>query len=135
MVVLPRRGFAGIRRAMNRTLIKLIGICAAALLLSGCGGSKVRVTSGTQTVQTKPRSEPIFYNGKTYRLDYAYSEASSQFEMRVGGMGPKQEKDAVAVATSSLRYFACTDGQDGRLRGEPAYAGGVWKLQAQCAAS
>ena len=109
-------------------------ICAVALLLMGCtSASTVRVTDKKpQSVQTRPRSEPIFYNGKTYRLDYTYSETSSLFDLRVAGMGPKQEKDAVAVATSSLRYFACTDGQNGELQGSPAYGDGTWKLQARC---
>ena len=131
MAALPRRGFAGIRRGMN---FNRILICAVALLLTGCtSASSVRVTNQKQqSVQTRPRSEPIFYNGKTYRLDYTYSETSSLFDLRVACMGPKQEKDAVAVATSSLRYFACTDGQEGQLAGSPDYASGVWSLQAKC---
>jgi hypothetical protein len=50
----------------------------------------------------------------------------------VSGMGPKQQKDAVAVATSSLGYFACPDGQKGQLTGTPRYEGSVWKLAARC---
>ena len=109
-------------------------ICvAAAVLVAGCSsGKKFRMT-GEQTVQTKSRSEPIFYNGKTYRLDYAYADDRRAFDMRVSGMTAKQEKDAIAVATSSLRYFACLDGQQGQLIGTPAYDGGVWNLQAKCA--
>lgn len=109
-------------------------ICAAAVLLAGCGGPDVRITKGTaQTVQTRSRSEPVFYNGKTYRLDYSYNQAASLFDMRVSGMGPKQRNDAVALATSSLRYFACTDGQSGQLMGDAAYVERAWKLQARCA--
>lgn len=108
-------------------------ICFLALLLAGCGGPKARITKGTaQTVQTKSRSEPIFYNGKTYKLDYSYSESASLFDMKVSGMGPKQRNDAVAVATSSLRYFACPDSQKGQLIGDAAYADKVWNLQARC---
>jgi hypothetical protein len=130
MAGLPRRGEAGISQRMftNRMVI-----CACILALAaGCSsGKKFRMT-GAQTVQTKPRSEPIFYNGKTYRLDYAYAEDRRAFDMKVSGMSAKQEKDAIAVATSSLRYFACTDGQQGQLIGTPAYDGGVWSLQAKC---
>lgn len=112
-----------------------IFICAAAvMLLAGCGsGPDVRFTRDkAQKLQTKSRSEPIFYNGKTYRLDYSYAEGQAAFDMKVSGMSARQEKDAVAVATSSLRYFACPDGQQGQLRGQPAYDGGVWRMQAAC---
>jgi hypothetical protein len=107
----------------------------AALLLTGCAtGNKVSISHGkVAAVQTKSRSEPIFYNGKTYQLDYSYAESSASFDMRVSGMGPQQQKDAVAVATSGLRYYACLDGQNGRMAGQPSYAGGVWSLQARCA--
>ena len=78
-----------------------------------------------------PRSEPIFYNGKTYHLDFA-PKGPGLFEMAVSGMGPSQQKDAVAVATSSLGYFACPDGQKGQLQANPAYAGAKWRMQARC---
>ena len=108
-------------------------ICACVLALAaGCSSGKKFRMSGAQTVQTGPRSEPIFYNGKTYRLDYAYAEERRAFDMRVSGMTQAQQKDAIAVATSSLRYFACPDGQQGQLIGAPAYDGGVWSLQAKC---
>jgi hypothetical protein len=104
--------------------------CAALVALAACENSSRVAVVGEPTVQTRPRSEPVFYNGKTYRLDYDY--AAGAFNMRVSGMGPKQEKDAAALATSSLRYFACLDGQSAQAIGAPTYAGGVWNLKARC---
>lgn len=110
-----------------------LAICVCILAVTaGCSSGKTFRMTSEQTVQTKPRSEPIFYNGKTYRLDYAYAEDRRAFDMKVSGMSAKQEKDAIAVATSSLRYFACLDGQQGQLIGTPAYDGGVWNVQAKC---
>ncbi len=109
----------------------VICVCVLALAVGCSSGKQFRVTGGP-AVQTKSRSEPIFYNGKTYRLDYAYAKDRRAFDVRVSGMSGSQEKDAIAVATSSLRYFACIDGQQGQLIGTPAYDGGVWILQAQC---
>lgn len=108
-----------------------IFVCILAMAAGCSNGKKFRMTS-QQTVQTKARSEPIFYNGKTYRLDYAYAAERQSFDMKVSGMSAKQEKDAVAVATSSLRYFACLDGQQGQLIGAATYDGGVWNLRAKC---
>jgi hypothetical protein len=110
----------------------VICVCIVALAAGCSSGKKFRMGSKAPEVQTKSRSEPIFYNGKTYRLDYAYAGDRRAFDMRISGMTKTQEKDAIAVATSSLRYFACIDGQQGQLIGTPAYDGGVWNLQAQC---
>ncbi len=106
---------------------------AAVVLLAGCkSDNTVRVTNDAPaTAQAQPRSEPVFYNGKTYHLDFSPA-GSGLYDMAVSGMGPKQQKDAVAVATSSLAYFACPDGQRGKLQNEPAYAGTKWRMQAKC---
>jgi hypothetical protein len=116
----------------------LLVVLLAGAVLAGCAEkSKVAVRDSAPVVQTKSRSEPIFYNGKNYRLRYDYVEGSNSFAMKVSGesatMTDKQGKDAVAIATSSLRYFACPDGQSGQMIGEPRYSDGVWALQARCA--
>ncbi|MCA3556588.1 hypothetical protein [Aestuariivirga sp.] len=108
-------------------------LSAMALGLAACGDSGVRVTRDkpADQVAMAPRSEPVFYNGKTYRLDFS-PKGPNQFEMAVSGMGPAQQKDAVAVATSALGYFACPEGQKGKLLANPTYAGGKWRMQAKC---
>ena len=108
----------------------MAGVVAA---LAACESkSSVRITNDQPVaVQTKSRSEPIFYNGKTYHLDFT-SSGGNDFAMAVSGMGAGQKKDAVAVATSSLGYFACPDGQKGHLTGEPVYSGDKWRMQAKC---
>ena len=78
----------------------------------------MRITNDKpEAPQSPPRSEPIFYNGKTYRLDFS-PRGSGVYDMAVSGMSSGQQKDAMAVATSSLGYFACPDGQKGRLQNE-----------------
>ena len=110
----------------------VIMACMLATLAACASKSNVRITNDKPVaVQTKSRSEPIFYNGKTYHLDFN-SSGGNDFAMAVSGMGPGQKKDAVAVATSSLGYFACPDGQKGRLTGEPVYSGDKWRMQAKC---
>ena len=74
----------------------------------------------------------MFYNGKTYKLDYDYAPASSSFNMRVSGMGPAQQADAVGLSTSALGHFACPSGH-ASLSGKPNYAGGMWAVPGRCA--
>ena len=129
MQALPRRGFAGITAPMKKTILV---ICAFALLAGCTTGSKVTFNRGTAAVQTASRSEPIFYNGKTYQLDYNYLEGQGAFDMKVSGLSPKQQQDAVNIATSGLSYFACPDGQRGKLMGMPVYVGKKWTAYAKC---
>jgi len=111
----------------------LLLICAAATL-AGCKTSNdIKITNETAAQeQRKSRSEPIFYNGKTYHLDFSFNSGSNVFDMRVSGMGPKQQKDAVQLGTSSLRYFACTDRQSSQAVGEARYVSNVWVFPARC---
>ena len=109
-------------------------LLCAALVLAGCQSSNtIAITHETAAQeQRKPRSEPIFFNGKTYKLDFSFNGAANAYDMRVSGMGPKQQKDAVQLATSSLRYFACTDRQSSQAAGDARYEGGVWLVPARC---
>ncbi len=107
-----------------------------ALLLAACSspGSSVRVTA-EKPVPPAPviaaRTEPIFYNGKTYQLKLAPLPGGN-FDLAVNGMSAGQKKDAVAVATSALRYFACPDGKTGKLTNQPRYTGSTWAMSARC---
>ena len=117
------------------TAIRLPLILPVLLLgLAACsdGPSKVRITDDKPAPPpVAARTEPIFYNGKTYQLSFSPRSGGS-YDMAVSGMGPKQQKDAVAVATSSLAYFACPDGQRGKLQNSPTYGDAKWRMQAKC---
>jgi hypothetical protein len=118
---------------MKTTFSWLILAGSAAAVLSGCAEDpSVRITRDKPAAPAvAARSEPIFYNGKTYRLDFSPA-SGGVYNMAVSGMTAKHQKDAVAVATSSLGYFVCPDGQRGRLQGNPAYAEAKWRMQAKC---
>ena len=117
---------------MNHLLKHLAAGFVVAVLVAGCKTSNtVRITEAPPQPLTAPRSEPIFYNGKTYQLDFSPA-GSGLYNMAVSGMGPKQQKDAVQLATSSLSYYACPDGHRGRIEGVAAYASSKWRLQARC---
>ena len=119
---------------MNRLLISL----TLFVLLSACSSKveDVRITHGAaqsaiEKAQAQPRSEPIFYNGKTYQLDYA-PNATEGYDMQVSGMSASQEKDAVGLSTSALRHFSCTTAQTAKLQSKPNFVGGQWRLSVQC---
>lgn len=118
---------------MRNHIHSVILLAAALALLSGCKSDpQVRITTDKATpAPVAARSEPVFYNGKTYRLDFS-PKGAGIYDMAVSGMSAKQQKDAEAVATSSLGYFACPEGQRGKLQNTPAYANAKWRMQAKC---
>jgi hypothetical protein len=97
---------------MNRKLLVTLTLVLAACTSQDSG---VRVTAQAP-VKPAPkapavpqtRTEPIFYNGKTYQLHFSH-------------------------ATSSLRYFACKDGSTGKLTTKPSYQNNIWRMTARCA--
>ena len=112
--------------------MKEIAVICCLALLGACSSSNVKINRTTATVQTTSRSEPIFYNGKTYQLDYNYIEGQGAFDMKVSGLKPQQQQDAVNIATSALSYFACPDGQRGKIIGLPIYVGKKWTAYGRC---
>jgi hypothetical protein len=111
-------------------------IVFVALALLGCSRTDtgVRVSAEKPALPApiqKARNEPVFYNGKTYRLQLT-PLTGGIFDLSVAGMSASQQKDAVAVATSSLRYFSCPDGRTGKLTSEPRYVGTAWNMSARC---
>jgi hypothetical protein len=135
MAQICHAGLAASRlRGHKGRMKKSMFIAGGLVLIAACTSkSKIEITHVTPAVQTKSRSEPIFYNGKNYQLDYSFNAAQNVFDMKVAGLGPKLQKDATNIATSSLAYYACPDGQRGRLVGVPTYVDGKWALQAKCA--
>lgn len=116
-----------------KNIIRSVILLAVTAMLASCGSEpQVRVTKDKPAApQAAARSEPIFYNGKTYRLDFS-PKGSGIYDMAVSGMSSKQQKDAEAVATSSLAYYACPDGQRGKLQNRPSYKDSKWRMQARC---
>ena len=111
---------------------KLLPLICAALALAACTQKPKEIAAPTQQSEVpKERSEPIFYNGKTYQLHYVQN-AEGNYVMTVKGMTSKQQPDAIAVTSSSLRYFACKDSQVVQVLGRPSYGDGAWKLTAAC---
>ena len=103
------------------------------MALMACSNQpKVEITHNSGAVQTQSRSEPVFYNGKTYRLDYSFNNSTQAFDLRVSGMGAKQQKDAGDLASSALGHFACPTNRRAQLLNAPSYAGGVWAMAAKC---
>jgi hypothetical protein len=120
---------------MNR-----FSLIIAAASLSACSQSPsaVRITNDVPTPKKMPervaiasRSEPVFYNGKTYQVNIA-PLASGTYTVAIAGMSAGQQKDATGLSTSAFHHFTCKDSQKTNILTKPAYAGGQWALTAKC---
>lgn len=116
--------------------MKKIGLITLLVALAACSrpdnGVRVSVEKPVAPVPVqKARNEPVFYNGKTYQFRMV-PVPGGVFDLSVAGMSTGQQKDAVAVATSSLRYFGCPEGMTGKLTNQPRYVANAWQMSAQC---
>lgn len=111
---------------------------ATCLLLAACSQdpSGIRLiqekqAEATANVAMKAKTEPVFYNGKTYQVSLE-PEGEGHARVRIADMGPRQAKDASALATSALFHFACKDSQKAVLTESPVFVDGGWKTLGHC---
>lgn len=117
---------------MNR-----IVLFAALVGLTACSQSPsaVRITQDQPALNPQPmvkaRSEPVFYNGKTYQVAMAPNEAGIT-AIAITGMSDKQAKDASGLGSSAFQHFSCRESQRAHIVSQPAFADGTWNLSARC---
>jgi hypothetical protein len=119
---------------MKRVLIMfpiMLALAACSEPSSGVRITKTEPQAVAAVVQAQPKSEPVFYNGKIYQVAFA-PDPTGGYAMSVSGMLVTQQKDAVAVSTSSLRQFACKEKQSGKLLTQPTYTDNKWRMTAHC---
>ena len=110
-----------------------------ALILASCGQSKPRVVSSPYA-DGKSRTEPVFYNGKRYKLGFTYKVTQNLYDVRVAGNGgrklggkPGDAKIVGDMTSSALAHFACARGQKAVIiPGTVRHANGMWYMQARC---
>jgi hypothetical protein len=115
---------------MNR-----FAILALAILLSACSNEAagVRLTHdvpASAAPASGSRNEPVFYNGKVYQV--ALVPEQGGYGLNISGMSAAQQKDAVALATSSFHHFTCKDSQKVQFGGQPSYVSGQWQFHGNC---
>ncbi len=119
---------------MNRVFLLfplMLCLLACSAPSSGVRITKAELEVAPAIVQAQPKSEPVFYNGKIYQVAFAPGPAGG-YAMSVSGMQVTQQKDAVAVSTSSLRQFACKEKQNSKLLTQPMYNDNKWHMTAHC---
>jgi hypothetical protein len=123
---------------MSRRLILLL---VAGLCLAACEGSKpdARIVSVPPVNDSVAHSEPVYYNGKHYKVDFKYSRPLNAFAVKVSGKGRSlgggegDRKIVEQIAISAVRHFACPSRSKGQVvPGTTRHTGSTWELQARC---
>jgi len=111
----------------------------ATLVLAACSQNRARVVSSPYADGVR-HSEPVFYNGKHYKLRFKYQAHLNTYAVNVAGSGgrrlggkPGDQKIVSDMVSSALRHFTCAQGQKAFvLPGTAQHANGSWNMQARC---
>jgi len=123
---------------MIRRSLLLLGL---GLGLAGCESPapQARVVSVPVNADVA-HSEPVYYNGKHYQVDFKYSRPLNAFNVKVSGKGRPlgggegDRKIVEQIAISAVRHFSCPSRFKGQVvPGTTRHTGSAWELQARCA--
>jgi len=105
------------------------------LALAGCShdpsGVRISRDEPSPDVKVATRTEPVFYNGKTYQVGIAPS-GDGGISLSISGMGANQVRDANEVTLSAMHHSSCKDSQRVVLTQPAAFNGGVWRASGRC---
>lgn len=117
----------------------VIAVSVTGLLVAGCSQNKPRVVSSPYSDGVN-HSEPVFYNGKHYKMRFRYQSHVNTYAVNVSGKGgrklggkPGDQKIVSDMVSSAIGHFACARGQRGRVvPGSQRHSNGAWNMQAKC---
>lgn len=116
----------------------------AVLALSGCASKKPELaainTNPSPYAQGQAHTEPLYYNGRTYQVQFRHIIAEQVFAVNVSARGRSLGKTAAdgrivsEVGRNAINHFACKDSQKAQILAgsvQPSAVG--WKMRARCA--
>lgn len=123
---------------------KLIAVSGVTVLaLSACASEKPRLasinTNPSPYAQGEAHTEPLYYNGRTYQVQFRHVIAEQVFTVNVSARGRslgKTKADARIVSEvgrNAINHFACKDNQKAQILDgsvQPSTVG--WNMRARC---
>lgn len=114
------------------------------LAISACASEKPQLasinTNPSPYARGQSHTEPLYYNGRTYQVQFKHIIAERVYSVNVSARGRRLGKTAAdarivsEVGRNAINHFACKDNQkaqivDGSV--EPSTVG--WNMRARCA--
>jgi hypothetical protein len=86
------------------------------------------------------QSQPVIYNNKPYTVGFTYLAGQDLYDVTVAGKGGRalggqdgDRKIVEQIGSSTVRHFACRDGQKGHIvPGSARHTGKSWAMQVRC---
>ncbi len=129
-------------RTMRR--LKMSAVSGVAVLaLTACASEKPELatinTNPSPYAQGEAHSEPLFYNGRTYQVQFRHIVADKVYTVNVSARGRslgRTEDDGRIVSEvgrNAINHFACRDTQKAQILDGSLQPGTVgWNMQARC---
>ena len=125
-------------------LVKLFAVFGvAALVLAACASEKPELasinTNPSPYAQGQSHTEPLYYNGRTYQVQFRHIIAEQVYTVNVSARGrslgktPADARIVSEVGRNAINHFACKNNQkaqivDGSV--QPSTVG--WNMRARC---
>jgi hypothetical protein len=113
------------------------------LALSACASEKPKLasinTNPSPYAQGEVHTEPLYYNGRTYQVQFRHIIAEQVFTVNVSARGRSLGKTAAdarivsEVGRNAVNHFACKDNQKAQILDgsvQPSTVG--WNMRARC---
>lgn len=115
-------------------------LLAISFLIFGCQSNKNVNFVSSPYSSGKTHSEPVFFNGKHYRVSFRFDAPQNAYATKVAGKGGRplggrdgDRKVIQEIGTSSVRHFGCARGQKGVvLPGTLKHHGTYWTMRIRC---
>ena len=113
------------------------------LTVSACASEKPKLAmvnaNPSPYAQGQAHTEPLFYNGRTYQVQFRHIVAEQVFDVNVSAPGrslgktPADSRIVSEVGRNAINHFACKDDQKAQIVDGSVQPGTVgWKMRAQC---
>jgi len=127
------------RRLKLIAVLGLTGVTVSACLSDRPKPASVSSIS-PQPEQGPARTEPLFYNGRTYHVQFRHIGAEQVYAVNVSARGSVLGKTSAdgrvmsEVGRNAINHFACQDGRKAQILDGSVQPGNVgWKMRARCA--
>lgn len=123
------------------TMFAVSGV--AVLALSGCASKKPELASinanPSPYAQGQTHTEPLYYNGRTYQVQFRHIIAEQVFTVNVSARGRSLGRTAEdgrivsEVGRNAVNHFACKNNQKAQIVDGSLQPGTVgWNMRARC---
>lgn len=125
-------------------LVKTFAVSGVTVMaVAACASDKPELaainTNPSPYAQGQAHTEPLYYNGRTYQVQFRHIIAEQVFAVNVSARGRSLGKTAAdrrivsEVGRNAINHFACKDSQKAQILDgsvQPSAVG--WKMRARC---